>query len=46
MLVRGLGTSFKLNLAKFHFSFVLRSVPTFVTAHTFCGSRDSRVSYG
>ena len=25
---------------------LLRTVPTFVTAHTFCASRDSRVSYG
>ena len=24
----------------------LRTVPTFVTAHTFCASRDTRVSYG
>ena len=26
--------------------FVLRKVPTIVTAHTFCASRDTRVSYG
>ena len=26
--------------------FFLRTVPTFVTAHTFCASRDARVSYG
>ena len=25
---------------------VLRTVPTIVTAHTFCTSRDTRVSYG
>ena len=25
---------------------LLRTVPTFVTAHTFCASRDTRVSYG
>ena len=25
---------------------VLRTVPTFVTAHTFCASRDTRASYG
>ena len=25
---------------------VLRTVPTIVTAHTFCASRDTRVSYG
>ena len=24
----------------------LRTVPTIVTAHTFCASRDTRVSYG
>ena len=24
----------------------LRTVPTFVTAHTFCASRDTRISYG
>ena len=24
----------------------LRTVPTFVTAHTFCASRDTRFSYG
>ena len=24
----------------------LRTVPTFVTAHTFCASRDTRASYG
>ena len=24
----------------------LRAVPTIVTAHTFCASRDTRVSYG
>ena len=24
----------------------LRTVPTFVTAHTFCASRDTQVSYG
>ena len=24
----------------------LRTVPTFVTAHIFCASRDTRVSYG
>ena len=26
--------------------YFLRTVPTFVTAHTFCASRDTRVSYG
>ena len=26
--------------------FHLRTVHTFVTAHTFCASRDTRVSYG
>ena len=25
---------------------ILRTVPTIVTAHTFCASRDTRVSYG
>ena len=25
---------------------LLRTVPTIVTAHTFCASRDTRVSYG
>ena len=25
---------------------VLRTVPTIVTAHTFCASQDTRVSYG
>ena len=25
---------------------LLRTVPTFVTAHTFCASRDTRVSFG
>ena len=25
---------------------VLRTVPTFVATHTFCASRDTRVSYG
>ena len=25
---------------------ILRTVPTFVTVHTFCASRDTRVSYG
>ena len=25
---------------------MLRMVPTFVTAHTFCASRDTQVSYG
>ena len=25
---------------------VLRTVPTFVSAHTFCASRDTRVSFG
>ena len=30
-----------------HFSVsALRTVPTFVTAHTFCASGDTRVSYG
>ena len=24
----------------------LRTVPTFVTAHTFCASQDTRISYG
>ena len=28
------------------FSNLLRTVPTIVTAHTFCASRDTRVSYG
>ena len=27
-------------------SVLLRTVPTIVTAHTFCASRDTRVSYG
>ena len=30
----------------FFFFISLRTVPTFVTAHTFCASRDTRVSYG
>ena len=29
-----------------HKRFGLRTVPTIVTAHTFCASRDTRVSYG
>ena len=28
------------------FDGLLRTVPTIVTAHTFCASRDTRVSYG
>ena len=34
------------SLERFRITFTLRTVPTFVTAHTFCASRDTRVSYG
>ena len=30
----------------FFFQSFLRTVPTFITAHTFCASQDTRVSYG
>ena len=36
-------TSLQVPLCLFLLSF---TVPTFVTAHTFCASRDTRVSYG